>query len=362
MSCYHPLKGWPIGVTENGRPDYKVTSYDVVRIDVVPASSTVLPPRLVYVTEDMIKAGYTVTPGSTEQKSYFVELPCGKCIGCRLRYSRQWADRLMLELQYHEHAWFVTCTYDDDHVPRMPRGSCDVNPATGEIVDGHLSLVKRDWQLFMKRLRKECEPDKLRFYAAGEYGELTFRPHYHAIIFGWNIAAEDMEFYKRDLSGKFNYYKLPRISNEVWKKGFVVVGKVTWESCAYTARYIMKKLKGPASELYTDMNIEPPFCLMSRKPGIARQYYEDHPDLFKFENINISTDNGGRKLQIPRYYDKLLEVENPDLAADRKERRQRIAQLTKERQLAQSDLDYLGLLRVQEEAKLGSIKKLKREL
>lgn len=348
MPCYSPLKGWPVGVTENGKTAYKVTSYDVARIDVIYSSSSVHAPRYVYVTEDMIKAGYTRTPGATEQKCYFVELSCGQCEGCRLRYARAWADRCMLELQSHEYAWFVTLTYDDDHVP-----------LTWD--DLHMSLCKRDFQLFMKRLRKAVSPTKLRFFAAGEYGDQTMRPHYHAIIYGLDLQGDDLEFYKRDTANKYSIYKSPFLA-KIWQNGFVVVGKVTWDTCAYTARYVMKKLKGPAAQAYSDLGIEPPFSLMSRKPGIARAYYEEHPELFDYDHIDVSTPTGGKEIQIPRYFDTLLEVDNPDLAESRKLHRQEMAKAAKEHLLAQTDLPYLEALEVKRQAKLGQLKKLRREL
>ena len=119
MPCYKPLKGFPIGVTENGKPNYKVCSYDVERLDLTFDRSGNVK-TITAVTSQMIKAGYSVTPGSTQQITYFVELPCGQCEGCRLTYSRRWADRCMLELQSHTDAWFVTLTYDNDHVPVIP--------------------------------------------------------------------------------------------------------------------------------------------------------------------------------------------------------------------------------------------------
>lgn len=78
-----------------------------------------------------------------------IKIPCGKCVGCRLEYSRQWANRCMLELQYHDSAYFCTFTYDDDHVPR----TYYPDPETGEAFPA-MTLQKRDFQLLMKRIRK----------------------------------------------------------------------------------------------------------------------------------------------------------------------------------------------------------------
>ena len=218
-----------------------------------------------------------------------IKIPCGKCVGCRLEYSRQWANRCMLELQYHDSAYFCTFTYDDDHVPR----TYYPDPETGEAFPA-MTLQKRDFQLLMKRIRKHFPDDQIRFFACGEYGSQTFRPHYHAIIFGLHLS--DLIPYKKVREGGelYTYYNSPSLQ-ECWPYGFVVVGEVTWESCAYTARYVMKKLKGKEADFYGKHNIQPEFTLMSRRPGIARNYYDTHPTLFDTDYINISTPNFNAK-------------------------------------------------------------------
>ena len=95
-----------------------------------------------------------------------VQVPCGKCIGCRLDYSRKWAIRCVLEAQMHKENCFLTLTYDDEHLPK------------GE------KLEKEEMQKFWKRLRK-ATGTKIRYYMAGEYGTEGGRPHYHACVFGW---------------------------------------------------------------------------------------------------------------------------------------------------------------------------------
>lgn len=203
-------------------------------------------------------------------------VPCGKCVGCRLEYSRQWANRCMLELQYHDSAYFVTLTYDDYHVPR----SYYADPETGE-AQASLTLDKRDWQLFMKRLRKAHPDDKIRFFMCGEYGPNTFRPHYHAIIFGlhlddlvpWSRSDQGYQYYRSEslerawsVKTTFDGIDGETCATPLAPIGYALVGEVTWETCAYTARYIMKKLNGPEAQFYSDFNLQPPFVLMSRKP------------------------------------------------------------------------------------------------
>lgn len=116
MACYHPLLAWPVGTHPSGKPKYKITGYNDWEYYRDPDHA------LVY-------------------RSQALEIPCGQCIGCRLQYSREWANRCMLELQHHEHAAFVTLTYDNDHIDHLKRGH--VNEDTGEYGES-LSLCKRE--------------------------------------------------------------------------------------------------------------------------------------------------------------------------------------------------------------------------
>ena len=108
----------------------------------------------------------------------------------------------MLELQYHDSAYFVTLTYDDFHIPK----AYYPDPETGEVHTSY-TLCKRDFQLWMKRLRKKFSDDKIRFFACGEYGGQTKRPHYHAIVFGLHL--NDLVKYKTVKEGDsyYTYYK-----------------------------------------------------------------------------------------------------------------------------------------------------------
>ena len=187
MACYHPLKAFPIGLTDAGKTKYKIVPFAVHHIE-VQQNGTFIP-----VSTDFL------SPYARKNIVDFIQIPCGQCIGCRLEYSRQWANRCMLELEYHDSAYFVTLTYDDDHVPVSYYGDPDTGLATPS-----LTLRKRDFQLFMKRLRKAFPDDHIRFFAAGEYGSQTFRPHYHAIIFGLHL--DDLTLYKKSPDNKFSYF------------------------------------------------------------------------------------------------------------------------------------------------------------
>lgn len=289
-----------------------------------------------------------------------VVLPCKRCIGCRLDYSRQWANRCMLELPYHDSSFFLTITYDDAHLPRSY--SCD--PDTGEILSPSAPLVKRDFQLFMKRLRKNTG-QHLRFMAAGEYGEHTFRPHFHAIVFG--LQLDDLVPYKNSRQG-YQYWNSPTL-DKCWTdengnlKGYIVAGDVSWDTCAYVARYIMKKQLGPeAKAAYDVLGLTPEFSLMSRRPGLARQYYEDHPEIWDFDKINISTPQGGRSFAHPAYLRHLFEIDEPERARDLSDKRARNARLNELHKKRLTDLELCDILKVEEELKERRIKSLFRNI
>lgn len=158
----------------------------------------------------------------------------------------------------------------------------------------------------------------------GEYGEKLKRPHYHYLIFGWDFP--DKQYEKTSLSGE-KLYSSPAL-NLLWKYGKAWIGEVTYESCAYVASYVMKKLNGPMAlehyrrqdEAGNDYWLEPEFNQMSRRPAIAQKWWEEfHQDVTV--NDQIVRKNGGT-MRPPRYYDKLLQLMDPALMAVIKLRRE----------------------------------------
>lgn len=196
-------------------------------------------------------------------------IPCGQCRGCRLDYSRQWADRMMLELDHSKTAVFLTLTYSPDNVP------------LGMITENNIpiySLCKRDSQLFLKRLRFFFKDKDIRFFCAGEYGDKTARPHYHLIVFG--LSLQDFPDSRLLFMNDFGdpVYVSDFLSESLWKLGQCSLANVSWRTCAYVARYCMKKQTGKNAIFYAQHNIEPEFSTMSRRPGLAGFFWEDHPD------------------------------------------------------------------------------------
>ena len=343
MPCKHPLKGWQVGFHPSGKPKYYISSYNTLHVEINQAGQPV--------------SCFTdsVSPYAKKVIKDFVEIPCGRCISCRLSYSRQWADRCMLELGYHESSYFVTLTYDDDHLPINEY----VDPETG-VIGMSATLVKRDMQLFFKRLRKNYRYDnKLRYYYCGEYGSQTMRPHYHAIIFG--LKLDDLTLYKSNGLGQRLYNS--EFLQRCWQdKGYVVVGEVTWDSCAYVARYILKKQYGSFAEIYERMNILPEFTQMSLKPAIGRRYYDEHKDeIFKYDKIHVSTPTGGRGIRPPKYFERLYDIDYPEDSKLLKEQRRLAAEIAVRLKLSQTSDDYEEMLRKEELAIIDRVKRLPRK-
>lgn len=328
MPCYHPLRAFPVGEHPSGKPKYRIMEY----------AAQSVPDEF----------------GNIIHASQSIPIPCGKCIGCRLQYSRDWANRCMLELQYHDSAYFLTLTYDNEHLPYNEF----INPDTGEISQAPVhTLVKKDFQDFMKRLRKNTS-QKIRFFGCGEYGSDTHRPHYHIIVFG--LELNDLKILKTNFRGEI-YYTSPTIE-KCWKKGYSLVCDVTWDTCAYVARYVTKKLNGKlAKEVYEDFNLQQPFSLMSRRPGIAAQYfYDNYEHIYRYDRINLSTASGGKSFKPPRYYDKLYDIEYHDDLLDIKINRENVARELQEAKVKNYDgLSYEDILYIEEDnllSKLGHIK------
>lgn len=304
---------------------------------------------------------------------------CGNCEGCRVDKSRDWANRMLLEKEYwpDDQCYFVTLTYDEDHVPKSYYG----DPVSGE-AQPVLTLSPEDLQLFLKRLRKRVEPDTIKYFACGEYGPETFRPHYHLIIFG--LRLNDLVTYGRGEAG-FMYYQSNFLTS-VWAErkaptrhgsvtplsadpdyfctplGRVLVAPATWQTFAYVARYTTKKLYGSEAQFYQHFNIVPPFLRMSTKPAIGKRWFDDHPDVYDFEYISVETPTGGRKFRPPRYFDRLFDAEDPEAYVAFSAHRREMTEAAQRAKLSNTSLLYSELLEVEEREFRSRIKALKRSL
>lgn len=227
-------------------------------------------------------------------------LPCGQCIGCRIEKAQMWSIRCMHENKMHKQSCFATFTYTDEWLPE--RGQ----------------LVYRDFQLMMKRLRKSLDKP-VRFYMAGEYGEQTWRPHFHALLFGYRPV--DMKYWSKATGNKGNLYESPSLES-IWGLGRVLIGDVTYQSANYVARYCLKKVTGVgADEYYSRVDLEtgeiyqlqPEFNQMSRKPGIGATYIEKYSnDVYQSDSVIIN----GKEAKVPKYYDRWFKENFPDEYAE----------------------------------------------
>lgn len=299
MTCYHPIKGYrPLSNLDGG--------------------------RLVF---NSAKALNPTNP---------VSIPCGNCMGCRVDRSREWAVRCQHEASMHEANSFITLTYADEHLP------------------DDYSVNVRVFQLFMKKLRNNYPDSKIRFFACGEYGDLNLRPHYHALLF--NHDWSDKKLLQKTQSDSL-LYTSEQLSS-LWPHGFATTGDVTYQSAAYVARYVMKKISGDrAADHYQRIHpvtgkhvkVEPEFCVQSRRPGIGASWYDKYKgDAFPSDFIIVD----GKQHPVPKFYAKKLAEE--ELTAIKRTRKRnalpRKKDATPER------------LRVREEIKRQSLKKLDRKL
>lgn len=259
-----------------------------------------------------------------------VEFACGQCIACRLERSKQWAIRCVHEASQFEDNCFITLTYDDQHLP----------------ADGSLCLDH--FQRFMKRLRKkffgsspviveEKEQYPIRFFHCGEYGTVCKnckkseqfclcdgfvpglgRPHYHACIF--NFRFSDLVHYKTKQNVKLYTSKSLQ---DLWPFGFSTVGDVTFESAAYVARYITKKITGDKADEHYEGRCKE-YTTMSRRPGIGALWFDRFKDDTYRDDYVIMR---GKKLRPPRFYDNKFSQENESLFNSIKSRRKYKARL-----------------------------------
>ena len=208
-----------------------------------------------------------------------IKVPCGQCIACRLNRSSSWAMRIMHELKMWKNiGCFVTFTYDQANAPWVN--------------DFQTTLYYPDIQDFHRNLRRLISPFTFKFFCAGEYGGHTGRAHYHVIYFG--IPKEVAECIFPDL----------------WGKGHIHVGDITYDSAMYVAKYCTKKLNGEKAEVYKAKGIVPEFSRMSRRPGIGATWIEKYAKEVK---QHLSLICKGKEVPVPRYYKDKVYDENDRL-------------------------------------------------
>lgn len=237
-------------------------------------------------------------------------VPCGTCIGCKLRRNGDWSIRGSHEASQHSENAFITLTYAPENLPA--RGN----------------LHRKDLSAFLKRLRYSLSPATIRYLACGEYGETYQRPHFHACIFGHTFPDKKLWTVK---NGQ-NLYRSASLE-QLWPYGNSVIGDVTQQSTAYVAGYTIKSISDDyarekfertdqqTGEIY-ELNRE--FNAMSLKPGLGASWFDRyHQELYPSDHVIIK----GKPRPIPRYYDKLYEKLNPMAFLEIKARREAHAAL-----------------------------------
>ena len=273
------------------------------------------------------------------------QIPCGHCIQCYLKRSRDWGARIMLECNEYKHNYFITLTYDDDHLPERPSDIDGFIDFSGEVFNTQLNL--KDFQDFMKRFRKfvkkEFKHDGLRIAYCGEYGDVTKRPHFHFILMNSPDLSEYLQFFRyKNVDGeRINYYKCSEL-DRIWRNGFTEVTSVSFNAAAYVAGYVLKK---QYKIDYAPVDIpegfalrQQPFFHVSNRPGIGRKYFDEHFDeIYDSDELFIKKRFSTMKLKPPRYYDKLFDILYPERLSDLKEAREREVKHFTDL----SELDYL---------------------
>lgn len=251
------------------------------------------------------------TPGVPGHRGSLDELEvgCGKCLGCRSDQARQWAIRMHHQSQIATSSYFVTLTYSDEN---MPEGS---------------SLEPDHLKSFWKKLRQDRQRDyakrfpklpmgeinrraSFQYYACGEYGPSTLRPHYHLALYSLDL----LDLYPWRDSDSGPVFRSPYLESH-WQLGNVEVSKLGFGASAYIAGYVREKLETPINYDRVDpttgetWEVQPIFARMSRNPAIGLEWLKRFwSDVYPRDLIAIQ----GRESKPPRYYDRVMEDHKPD--------------------------------------------------
>lgn len=231
-----------------------------------------------------------------------VTVPCGHCLGCRSDQARQWAVRLVHEGVTTHPAWFVTLTYSPEEMPH-----------NGSLFPGHFTA-------FVKRMRRQKE--RVAYYVAGEYGETTARPHYHAVLYGVPFLDRVICNYRNNApvyrSGSLERY---------WPHGISEFTGLNYAAARYVASYVRKKVRqvdNPDAYVRVDpltgelVEIEREYGRMSRRPAIGLRWIERFwSDVYPRDFVVMD----GHELKPPRFYDKWMDKHHPQVMAAVREKR-----------------------------------------
>lgn len=217
---------------------------------------------------------------------------CGQCMPCRVNKRRMWTHRIMLEATQHDNNSFWTLTYDDAHIPLLESGLQTLNRK-------HLTD-------FIKRLREDYQPLKLRYFNVGEYGDQSERPHYHLALFNYPACRRGITQFNR----RSNCCSICERVLRIWGSGIVHSGQLENNSAAYIAGYVTKKLTNKDDPRLKGREKE--FASMSLKPGIGAGFMDEvastllQHSLDQLPDVTTSLAHGGRPRPLGRYLTRRL--------------------------------------------------------
>lgn len=240
------------------------------------------------------------------------QIPCSKCLSCRLENARQTAVRCMHEAQMHEKNSFITLTYSEENLASTKLRYIDFQlfqkRLRDKIYQDYLkSFGRENWNLLSKGEKKEhYDKIKIGLFVAGEYGDRKKRPHWHALIFNWRPT---------DLKHKYTSERGDKVYTsktleELWGHGIAEIGEVTFQSAGYCARYAAKKLSHGKDGTH---DFEP-ISKRSSKNAIGKKWIEKYwRDVFSHGQLILKLpDKPPIKCGIPRYYEKWFKKTHPE--------------------------------------------------
>lgn len=250
----------------------------------------------------------------------YEQIPCQKCWACQLNYSAEWATRIMLEAKKSEYNFFITLTYDDEHLPILEdiQGK-DKNTGVHVLYknDGTWttgSLLPEDMDTFLNSLRKHFERKNIKgikYFYCGEYGETTNRPHYHIILL--NCPLDIYEFYDTHIDTNYKAHWKSKEVERYWKKGMIDIAELEWSCAAYVARYCTKKISlDPNKDCYYEKGQLPEYVRMSK--GIGFEYYLEHKhEIYKNDEMIMKTVKGNTgSFKPPKAFDRMFQQSDPE--------------------------------------------------
>lgn len=321
--------------------------------------------QLLEADHNVVRKGYIAFLADHHKYNKVQQIPCKKCWACQLNYSAEWATRIMLEAQKYQNNYWITLTYDDEHLPIAEK----VTFPDGEIIENDGTwytgtLDNQDMVTFLNSLRQYFHRkghDGIKYYYCGEYGgperllpngkyTRGKRPHYHIVLL--NCPLDPTDFYSPEVDKNFKAHWKSNEIDRFWKKGITEVCELEWSDAAYTARYCTKKLHMKDKNEYYKEGKEPEYVRMSK--GIAFNYLENHVDeIYKTDSIIMRTVKGNiGNIKPPKAFDRKLEQWDPEMYEKIKESRKHAAERADKLIKKLSDYtDYENLIMAAEKVK-----------